>query len=235
MYPFSLGVMTVLQGLYSILWIAVLLDVASPAFNMQNFPDWTGVRLAISVTVLFGAASVLGVVMHTLSRNLFRHQKDLWEFQILTSHSVVNRFKVLELGETSIGGPTLKQILDKDNPDRVRLAGELMHAMDYILMTRSPEMFKLVQVYRDQYRLARGFILPSAALAAIVPFWEPIRLIEGARTVGPFSTIGLQLLLMGFLIASVTFLAFRERVFRYAAARVMSFVTGEGERKTPWI
>ena len=50
---------------------------------------------------------------------------------------------------------------------------------------------------------------------------------------GPFSVIGMQLLLLGFLIASVTFLAFRERVFRYAAARVMSFVTGEAERKTP--
>jgi hypothetical protein len=232
MYPFSLGVMTVMQGLYSILWIAVLLDVASPAFNMQNFPDWTGMRLAISITVLFGAASVIGVVMHTLSRNLFRRQKDLWEFQILTSRAVVKRFGALELGDTSIGGPTIKQILDKENPDRVRLAGELMHALDYILMSRAPEMFKNVQVYRDQYRLARGFILPSAALAAVIPFWDPIKLIDGATALGPISVIGIQLFLLGSLIASVTFLTFRERVFRYAAARVMSFVTNEAERTT---
>jgi hypothetical protein len=34
--------------------------------------------------------------------------------------------------------------------------------------------------------------------------------------------------LLAILVACVTFLAFRERAFRYAAARVLSFVTLEG-------
>ena len=100
-----------------------------------------------------------------------------------------------------------------------------MHAVDYHVMARSPEVYRTIQVYRDQYRLARGFILPSIVLGVLLPFWEPIRTLEGARSLGPVPLIGVQLLLLGVLFAAISFLAFRERAFRHAAARVMSFLT----------
>ena len=232
MFPYPLGVVTLLQGLYSLFWIAVLLDVASPAFNIQRLPEWTGIELALAVTVLFGAASVIGVVMHTVSRSVFRRQKDLWEFKILTSTAVGRRFSKAGVRDTGVGGPTLAEILDQADSDRVRKAGEFMHTLDYVVMAHAPQVFRTIQVYRDQYRLARGFVLPSLAIALVIPFWEPVRLMDGARHVGPFSPIGLQLLLMALLVACVTFLAFRERAFRYAAARVMSFIALEDKRKT---
>lgn len=227
MFPYPLGVVTLLQGLYSLFWVAVLLDVASPAFNIQRFPEWTGMELVLALTVLFGAASVIGVVMHTVSRSVFRRQKDLWEFKILTSAAVARRFKKAGVNETGVGGPTLTEILDPGNTNRVRQAGEFMHTLSYVVMSGAPQVFHTIQVYRDQYRLARGFILPSLALALVIPFWQPVRVLEGARHVGPFSLIGLQLLLMAVLVACVTFLAFRERAFRYAAARIMSFIALE--------
>ena len=106
-----------------------------------------------------------------------------------------------------------------------------MHAIDYRVMARSPEVYRTIQVYRDQYRLARGFIMPSLVLGILLPLWEPIRTLEGARNLGPLPMIGVQLMLLGVLLAAISFLAFRERAFRHAAARVMSFLTLTVERE----
>jgi len=226
--PIALGLTTLLQGLYALLWILVVLDIGSATLTIHSLPEWTGVQLIVGVVGVLAAGSVLGVVMHTLSRNLFRHQKDLWSFRVLTSASTRKRLRAAGISSPSGGAPTVDEIMDPGDEDRVRKAGEFMHALDYVVMLRAPEVFKSIQVYRDQYRIARGFIAPSVAFALVLPWWEPIRLVEGAGRLGPFPVVGLQLSLLAILVACVPFLAFRERAFRYAAARVLSFVTLEG-------
>ncbi len=44
MRPFSLGVTTLIQGLYALVWVAVMFDVASPTFNLGGLPSWTGMQ-----------------------------------------------------------------------------------------------------------------------------------------------------------------------------------------------
>jgi hypothetical protein len=68
-------------------------------------------------------------------------------------------------------------------------------------------------------------------LGILLPFWEPIRTLEGGARLGPVPLISVQLLLLGVLFAAISFLAFRERAFRHAAARVMSFLTLAVEKK----
>ncbi len=228
--PLALGLTTLLQGLYALLWILVVLDIGSNTFNIHSLPDWSGIQLIVGVVGVLAAGSVLGVVMHTLSRNLFRQQKDLWAFRVLTSASTRRRLRAAGVTAPSAGSPTVDEIMDAGNADRVLKAGEFMHALDYVVMVRAPQVFKAIQIYRDQYRIARGFIAPSVAFALVLPWWEPVRLVEGAGRLGPFPVVGLQLSLLAILVACVTFLAFRERAFRYAAARVLSFVTLETER-----
>jgi hypothetical protein len=231
MFPFSLGVLTLLQGLYSLFWFVILLDIGSPAFDLADLPDLNGWQMVLAVLALTTMAAVVGVIMHTVSRNLLRRQKDLWAFKVLASPTVKQRFHATGAAAPGIGGATLADVLDDENPHRVRHAGEFMHAIDYLVMVRSPEVYRTIQVYRDQYRLARGFILPSLMLGILLPLWEPIRTLEGAGMVGPITLIGAQLLLLGVLFSAVSFLAFRERAFRHAAARVMSFLTLEVEGK----
>jgi hypothetical protein len=48
--------------------------------------------------------------------------------------------------------------------------------------------------------------------------------------IGPFPIIRTQLFLLGVLAAAVSFVAFRERSHRYAAAKVLAFTTMEGTR-----
>lgn len=228
---FALGLITLLQGLYALLWILVVLDIGSAALSISSLPDWTGMRLIVGIMGIVAAGSVLGVVMHTLSRNLFRRQKDLWSFRVLTSRSTLGRLRAAGISAPGTGAPTVDEIMDPADADRVRKAGEFMHALDYVVMVRAPDVYKSIQVYRDQYRIARGFIAPSIAFAVVLPLWEPIRLVQDAGRLGPFPVVGLQLSLLAILVACVTFLAFRERAFRYAAARVLSFVTLEIERR----
>jgi hypothetical protein len=225
MFPFSLAVLTILQGFYSLFWFVILLDIGSPAFDLLNLPDLNGWQLVLSIIALTTMAAVVGVIMHTVSRNLFRRQKDFWAFKVLTSPTVRKRLKATGAGDPGLGGATLQDVLNEENPNRVRHAGEFMHAIDYQVMARSQAVYRTIQVYRDQYRLARGFIIPSLILGILLPLWEPIRALEGARTFGPIPLIGAQLLLLGVLFAAISFLAFRERAFRHAAARVMSFLT----------
>lgn len=231
MFPFSLGVLTLLQGLYSLCWFVILLDIGSPAFDLANLPDLNAGQLVLVIGAISTMAAVVGVIMHTVSRNVFRRSKDFWAFKVLTSSTVRRRLKATGSVDPGLGGATLADVLDPENPDRVRNAGEFMHAIDYRVMVGSPEVYRTIQVYRDQYRLARGFIVPSLVLGLLVPLWEPIRTLEGVRSLGPVPLIGIQLLLLGVLFAAISFLAFRERAFRHTAARVMSYLTLAAERR----
>ncbi len=56
MFPYSLGVLTALQGLYALLFIAILLDVASPTLDLRSLPEWTG-----SQSVLLASREVSGI------------------------------------------------------------------------------------------------------------------------------------------------------------------------------
>ncbi len=225
MFPFSLGVLTLLQGLYSLVWVAILLDIGSPAFNLHELPEMSGMQLVLVALIVLTLSAVVGVIMHTVSRNLFRRQKDLWAFLVLTSPTVGKRFRTTGGDEFGMGGATLADVLDESNPNRVRDAGELMHVIDYQVMVRSPQVYQRIQVYRDQYRLGRGFIVPSLLLGTLLPLWEPIQTLQGVEKLGPFPLIGVQLFLLGVLVAAISFLAFRERSFRHSAARVMSYLT----------
>jgi hypothetical protein len=225
MFPFSLGVLTLLQGFYSLFWFVILLDIGSPALDLADLPELNAGQLILVIFAIGTMSAVVGVIMHTVSRNLLRRQKDFWAFKVLTSPTVRKRLKHTGVADPGMGAATLDHVLDEENLNRVRHAGEFMHAIDYLVMARSTAVYRTIQVYRDQYRLARGFILPSLMLGILLPFWEPIRTLEGGNSLGPVPIIALQLLLLGVLFAAISFLAFRERAFRHAAARVMSFLT----------
>lgn len=231
MRPFSLGVTTLVEGLYVFVWIVILFDVGSPTFNIDAFPDWTGLQTATAVVLTFLASAALGVVMHTISRAVFHPLKQNWSLTILSSDTVRNRFSELRSVATFPGGESYDDIFDEKVADRVRKASSYLHLLEYQIMTRAPEVFRSLQVYRDQYRLARAFILPSIALALVLPFWGPVKALDGAGFIGPFPIIRTQLFLLGALAALVSYWAFRERSHRYAAGKVLAFTTMEGTRK----
>jgi len=223
MFPYSLGVLTALQGLYALLFIAILLDVASPTLDLRAIPEWTGSQSVLLAASLLSITFTVGVAMHTLSRNLFRRTKDLWDMDVLTSPGVTRRLE--EVGGQPTGAPTLEEIKAAEGFDRVRKAGEFNHAVDYALQIRAPHLHQAIQVYRDQYRMARGFVLPSLALAIVLPFWDPVP----AGHVGSFPLVSLQLFFLCVFFAGVAMYAFKERSHRYAAGRLRSFLTLEGE------
>ena len=102
-----------------------------------------------------------------------------------------------------------------------------MHGIEYQVLVRAPVVFETIQLYRDQYRMARAFILPSAILAFALPFWDPIAVLDGG-VMGPFPVIRSQAFLVSVLAAAVSFVAFRDRAYRYAAAKALAWVTIEG-------
>lgn len=231
MQPFSLGVTTLVQGLYTLVWFIVLLDVASPTFDLDGLPHWTGIQAAAVAALALTAATALGVVMHTVSRGLFHRQKQAWASGVLASDAVRERLAALDPGPLFPGAPSYEEVLDPETPERSLKAGAYMHGIEFRLMTRAPIVHRTIQVYRDQYRLARSFVLPSAAFAFILPFWEPVAALDGAGSIGPFPIIRSQLFLLAVLAAAVSYVAFRERAHRYAAAKVLAFVTLEGMQK----
>lgn len=231
MRPFTLGITTLIQGMYTLLFVIVLFDVASPTFNLQGFKDWTGLELTIAIIVAFVASVALGVVMHTISRAAFHDLKRAWSLRVLSSSTVRRRFAELGGIDGFPGGPTYSEVLDVTTPKRPLVAGAFTHSIEYRLMTRATGVYRTIQVYREQYRLARGFIIPSAAFAVVLPLWEPIAALDGAGFIGPFPIIRTQLFLLSILAAAVCFVAFRERSYRYAAAKILAFVTLESERQ----
>jgi hypothetical protein len=106
-----------------------------------------------------------------------------------------------------------------------------LQALEYQLLSRAPEVWRGIQPCRDQYRLARGFILTSAAFAPILPLWAPVAALDGLGAIGPLPIVRTQLFLLSVLASAVCFMAFRERTFRYAAATLLAYATVEGERK----
>jgi hypothetical protein len=224
MFPYSLGVLTVLQGLYSLILIVIILDVGSPTFDLRSMNQWTGAQSLPIFAALVSICFTVGVAMHTLSRNLFRRSKDLWDMEVVTSPAVRQRFG--DLGECRpSGGPTLEEVHATEGFDRIVRAGEFNHAVDYVLQVRAPHLHQAIQVYRDQYRIARGFIVPSLGLALFLPFWEPVP----TGHIGQFPLISIQLFFLCVFFAGVAMYAFKERSYRYAAARLRSFLTLQAE------
>ena len=146
-----------------------------------------------------------------------------------TSGAVENRLSALNKIYPSPGGPSYADLWDEeeDPHNRAWRAGMFMHGVEYQIMARAPQVFETIQVYREQYRMARGFILPLAVLALILPFWAPIALLDGAGSIGPFPIIRSQVFLVPLLASAVSFVAFRERAYRYAAAKTLAWVTME--------
>lgn len=230
MRPFSLGLITLMQGFVVLLWLVILFDAASPTFNLDGVPDWNAVQFVIALAVAFTTSAALGVVMHTLSKALFHPLKLRWELDVLSSTTVRTRMQAMDAVEVFPGGPKYADLLNPDEPDRAHRAAAFMNAIEFFVMSRAIDVYRTIQVYRDQYRLARGFILPSVGFAIILPLWEPIRALDAAGSIGPFPIIRTQLFLLGILAAAVCYVAFRERSFRYAAATALAFATLEGKQ-----
>ena len=230
MRPFSLGVTTLIQGLYALVWVAVMIDVASPTFNIEGLPAWSGTQGAIGIVLVLTAAVALGLVMHTISRGIFRKGKERWEAEVLESDTVKKRLTALNALDTFPGGPQYSDVLGAEIATPQQTGG-FMHAIGYQIMARNPHLWHSIQVYRDQYRLARGFIVPSAAFAFVLPFWAPVGALDAEGFIGPFPIIRTQLFLLSILAAAVSYVAFRERTHRYSAAKLLAFATMEGEKK----
>lgn len=228
MRPYYTAASNLVQGLFTMLVLVVLADVASPTFDIDTIPDWSGSQGAIFLAVALTLSLALGVVMHTISRSVFHARKQNWTYSVLSSRAVRGRLAALGTIQPSPGGPTYDE-LSEDSPNPVMKAAAFMHGLEYQVMVRSPSVFQHIQIYRDQYRTARSFILPCAALAVILPFWAPVGALDGVGgAIGPLPIIRTQVFLVGVLASSVCYVAFRERAFRYAAAKALAWVTLEG-------
>ena len=224
MFPYSAGVMTVVQGLYSLVWIVILMDVLSPTLDLRALPEWSGPQ---ALLVAAGLASILlavGTAMSALSRRLFQEKRHAWSLRVLTSPSVRARAGDLARQRPN-GGPSLDEVRAAEGDEQVHKAREFMHAIDQALLIRAPHLHRSVQIYHDQYRLARGFILPSLMLAVVLPFWDVVP----AGHLGAFPLISFQLFFLAVFFCGVSMYTFRERWFRYAAARVRMFLALELE------
>lgn len=230
MRPFSLGVTTLVHGFYAMVWVALVLDVGSPSFNL-SMPQWGPTQAVVWIALLFTASAALGVVVHTIARGVFHRTKERWAMEVLVSPTVQHRFTAFGDVETFPGGPSYAEVLKAEAQDRVRKAGGFLQALEYQLLSRAPEVWHGIQPCRDQYRLARGFILTSAAFAPILPLWAPVAALDAVGSIGPLPIVRTQLLLLSVLASAVCFMAFRERTFRYAAATLLAYATVEGERK----
>ena len=229
MRPFYLAVTILVPGLFTSMALLVLADVASPTFNVEEIPAWTGSQAAFVFVAVLTVSFALGIVMHTVSRGLLHKQKQQWTLEVLASGAVENRMAVLGTVYPSPGGPTYAELWDEEEGthNRAWRAAMFMHGVEYQLMVRAPHVFEAIQVYREQYRTARGFILPLAVLAFILPFWAPVVALDGAGSIGPFPIIRSQVFLVSLLASAVSFQAFRERAYRYAAAKALAWVTME--------
>ena len=157
MRPFYLAVTTLVPGLFTSMALLVLADVASPTFNVEEIPAWTGSQAAFVFVPVLTVSFALGIVMHTLSRGLLHKQKQQWSLEVLASGAVENRMAVLGTVYPSPGGPTYAELWDEEEGthNRAWRAAMFMHGVEYQLMVRAPHVFEAIQVYREQYRTAR--------------------------------------------------------------------------------
>ena len=221
----AVGIQFFLQGAYTLLAIAVVLDAGSPSVDLRRLPDWNFGPSMVVAAMLATLAVILGLMMHTLSRHIYRKYKDEWALRVLMSNSVRRRCKELNAEPTlqRLAGVTLSDIENSEGQEQIRKAGEVLHAMDYDLLIRAAHVHAAIQTYRHQYRFARGLIIPSIALAVMMPFWTPVAAIPSGVSIGPFNLVAIQLFMLLILLGALAFIAFRERSFRYEAARTRAF------------
>ena len=142
-----------------------------------------------------------------------------------------NRLAALGQVRPSPGGPAYEELgeaEEKATEDRPVQAAAFMHGVECQVMVRAPHVYELIQVYCEQYLVARGFIIPLAVQAVILPFWAPIAILDGVGSIGPFPIIRSQVFMVSTLASAVCFVAFRERAYRYSAAKAQAWVTIEG-------
>ena len=230
MRPFLIAATTLIHGMFTMMVLLVLADVWSPTFNIEDIPAWNGGQAVAVFVAVLTVSFALGIVMHTISRGLLHKQKQRWTLEILASGAMENRLAGLSKVYPSPGGPSYAELWeeDKGTENRPWRAAMFMQGLEYQVMVRAPHVYQTIQVYREQYRMARGFILPLAVLAFILPFWDPIAALDGAGSIGPFPIIRSQAFMVSLLASAVSFQAFRERSFRYSAAKVLAWVTLEG-------
>ena len=226
--PFYLAVNTLVPGLFTSMVLLVLADVASPTLNIEEIPAWTGSQGVFVFVILLTVSFALGIVMHTISRGLLHKQKRRWTLEVLASGAMEHRLADLSRVYPSPGGPSYAELWEEEEDDRAWRAAMFMQSVEYQIMARAPHVFETIQVYREQYRMARGFIIPLAVLAFILPFWAPVAALDGAGSIGPFPIIRSQMFMVSLLASAVSFVAFRERSYRYAAAKALAWVTLEG-------
>ena len=227
MRPFYLAVTTLVPGVFTSMVLLVLADVASPTFNIEEVPAWTGSRAVFVFVTFLTVSFALGIVLHTISRGLLHKQKQQWTLDVLASGAVENRMASLGDVYPSPGGPIYAELwAEEDEDNRPWRASMFMHGVEYQIMLRAPHVYETIQVYREQYRMARGFILPFAVLAFILPFWAPIAAFDSG-SIGPFPIIRSQVFMVSILAAAGSFQSFRERSYRYAAAKALAWVTIE--------
>ena len=233
MQPFLMAVTTLIHGLFTSMVLLVLADVASPTFNVEEIPAWTGGQSVVVFVAVLAVSFALGIVMHTISRGLLHKQKQKWTLEVLASGAMESRLASLSKVYPSPGGPSYAELWEEGEGtegkhNQAWRAGMFMQGVEYQVMIRAPHVFATIQVYREQYRMARGFILPLAVLALILPFWAPVAALDGAGSIGPFPIIRSQAFMVSLLASAVTLQAFRERAYRYAAAKAQAWVTLEG-------
>ena len=229
MRTFYLAVTTLVHGLFTSMVLVVLADVASPTFNVERIPALTGSPAVFVVVTVLTVSFAMGVVMHTISRGLLHEQKGRWTLDILMSGAVRNRMAALGKAQPSPGGPSYEELSEEEDPhSRMVKAAEFMHGVEYQIMLRAYHVYGAIQVYREQYRMARGFILPLAILGFILPLWAPVAALDGVGSIGPFPIIRSQVFMVSLLASAVSFVAFRERAYRYSAAKALAWVTIEG-------
>ncbi len=230
MRPFYLAITTLVHGLFTSMVLLVLADVASPTFNVEGIPEWGGSQAVFVFVTVLMVSVALGIVMHTLSRRLFHKEKRRWTLDILASRAVTDRLAAIGKVNPTPGGPTHAELLEEgeDTLSRVIKSAAFMHGLEYQVMVRVPHVFDTIQMYREQYRMARGLILLLAILAFTLPFWAPVAALDGVGSIGPFPVIRSQAFLLSLLGSIVSFLTFRERAYRYASAMTQAWVTIEG-------
>ena len=229
MRPFYLTITTLVPGLFTSMVLVVLADVMSPTFNIEEIPVWTGSQAVFVFVTLLTVSFALGIVMHTISRGLLHKQKLQWTLDVLASGAVEARLSSIGSVYPTPGGPNYAELWEgeQDKHRRAWRASMFMHGIEFQIMARAPHVFEIIQVYREQYRMARGFILPAAVLAFCLPFWDPVVALDGAGSIGPFPIIRSQTFMVAILASAVSFQAFRDRAYRYAASKALAWVTLE--------